>query len=157
MSTEHLDYLPNVVRELETMVFQKESKYDGSWKARGGVGAYFVSVRKFDALENMVKAHGYNVFAELGQSGDGTIEDTLRDIVGYGMLILAERRRLRVMQGGTPEDGGQHGKQRDTGEITDRSRTPDSSGLGKGGYSVGMSHPSTEDVSERHLMPRGYR
>lgn len=110
MSTEHLDYLHRIVTDAEAMVRMKEAKYNGSWKARGGIGAYFVAVRKFDALENMVVGLGYDVFGDLGEDGDGTIEDTLRDIVGYGLLILAERKRLRVMHGGTPEDGGQHAR-----------------------------------------------
>lgn len=108
MSKEHLDHLARIVTECEQLVRAKEDIYGGSWKQRGGVGAYFVSVRKFDSLEALVKAKGYDVFADLTHKGDGTIEDTLRDIVGYGLLILSERRRLRVLAGGTPEDGGHH-------------------------------------------------
>lgn len=145
MSTEHLDFLHRIVTDVEALIRSKERTYNGSWKKRGGVGAYFVSARKYDSLEQLMSKVGYDLFADLGKSGDGTVEDTLLDIAGYALLALAERRRLRVMQGGTPEDGGHYGKDGEGVEVSEQ--TSRNYRSGDSGYTVGMPHPSSENLS----------
>ena len=40
-----------------TGLLKAERSYGDSWKKRGGVGAFMMLARKWDRLENQVKAH----------------------------------------------------------------------------------------------------
>lgn len=108
MNMDHLKFLEPIASGLVKILHQKEREYKGSWKKRGGVGAFFVAIRKADALEEIVRKNDYDVFSMLGASGSASIEDQLEDLAGYCLLILAERAALRSYRPGTPEDGGHH-------------------------------------------------
>lgn len=108
MNMDHLKFLEPISQCLVKMLHEKEREYKGSWKKRGGVGAFFVAIRKADALEEIVRKNDYDVFSLLGVSGAASIEDQLEDLAGYCLLILAERAALRSYRPGTPEDGGHH-------------------------------------------------
>lgn len=79
-----------------------EEKYGDSWKSRGGVGAFMMLARKWDRLENILKASPtqYDVFkqilAELSTGEEGCL-DAVRDLRRY--LLLVEGELLR--QGAT--------------------------------------------------------
>ena len=77
-------------------VIEKDKTYKGSWKQRGGVGAFMMLARKWDRIQNMVEeyARQYDILhrgeQELVQNKpEGVIED-MQDLVGYLLLVLAE-------------------------------------------------------------------
>jgi hypothetical protein len=90
----YVDHIRAVALEIAELLIKKDLEYGGSWLARGGVGAYMMKVRKSDRLEVQVKRSGYDIFAAIERSQtDGSTEnllDTLKDDVGYAILILAE-------------------------------------------------------------------
>jgi len=120
----HMDYLERVMKEDLTTICHKENTYRGSWKKRGGIGAFFVAFRKVDRLEHIVAQHGYDIFTALDEDpsgADGSALAELRDLRCYLTLIEAEiisRNQMvwaevqaepaEPLRPGTPEDGGQH-------------------------------------------------
>jgi hypothetical protein len=90
MNMTHLEYLSSVadtdVRELQ----RKEQTYRGSWKRRGGVGAFMMLARKWDRLEEMMKERQYDIFAKPGGGEDGTVIAEVRDLRRYLLLVEAE-------------------------------------------------------------------
>lgn len=75
------------------MLEEKERTYQGSWKKRGGVGAFMMLARKWDRLETIVEANGYDVFAaitETIQEGDESVIEQIRDLRRYLTLVEAE-------------------------------------------------------------------
>lgn len=82
--------LPIVTDDLE-VIEHKEKTYKGSWRKRGGAGAFMMLARKWDRIENMAEAAGYDIFTLLreDESGaDGTMLAEVRDLRRY--LILVE-------------------------------------------------------------------
>jgi hypothetical protein len=119
----HMHYLRQVMDADMVMIKHKEATYRGSWKKRGGAGAYMVSARKIDRLENIAEKHSFDIFAalEVDMTGaDGSALAELRDLRCYLALIEAEvmarQEALRCggkahpeqFKSGTPEDGGHH-------------------------------------------------
>lgn len=89
----HMSYLEKVGRQDNAMLITKESTYKGSWKRRGGVGAFMMLARKWDRLESMCQAKGFDIFAAAGgdMSGeDGTPLAEIRDLRCYLTLVEAE-------------------------------------------------------------------
>lgn len=73
------------------VLFSKEQSYGGSWKKRGGVGAFMMLARKWDRIEQQVQAHGYDVFKAIeADSDDEGILDDIRDLRRYLFLVDAE-------------------------------------------------------------------
>lgn len=69
-------------------LFIKEKEYGGSWCKRGGIGAFFVAVRKLDRIENQINKRGTLALAlEHDKRAEG-IRDDLCDLRCY--LILWE-------------------------------------------------------------------
>src|SRR5262245_47876527 len=101
----HLNFLEQVTEEDLAEIRRKESTYEGSWKKRGGIGAFFVSIRKVDRLEHIVAQHGYDVFKALEADttgADGSALAELRDLRRYLTLIESEMlARLRHSQSQT--------------------------------------------------------
>lgn len=81
----HLGPRANAI--VETL-FEKEVAYQGSWAARGGPGAFFVTCRKWDRIESIAKRHGYDSFWMLDDNV-ADVEDDVRDLIGYLLLWLA--------------------------------------------------------------------
>lgn len=97
----YLDNLVVVAADDVAVLRAKEATYRGSWKKRGGVGAYMMLVRNFDRLEGILSprtpaergGYGYDVFAAIAAdtSGrDGTALACVRDARRYLMLVEAE-------------------------------------------------------------------
>jgi hypothetical protein len=124
----YLRYLSDIASADVALLLEKEKTYKGSWKKRGGVGAFMMLARKWDRLENMMEAGKpkYDLFAEIdaNPSGcDGTILAEIRDLRRYLLLVEAEMAArgtldLALLQNseelfkpGTPDDGGQHAQQ----------------------------------------------
>ena len=74
-------------------LFEKEKSYGGSWKKRGGVGAFMMLARKWDRIEQQVQEHGYDVFTAIENDGavDGILDD-IRDLRRYLFLVDAEMK-----------------------------------------------------------------
>lgn len=102
----HLQHLAGVAAYDVAELQRKEATYRGSWKQRGGVGAWMMAVRKIDRLEGMLHegsgyGFGFNVFAAIQsqcdaekdydkQGGDGMVLAEIRDLRRYLLLIEAE-------------------------------------------------------------------
>jgi len=100
MNMEHLKYLRTVAEADVAQVEKKEATYQGSWKKRGGVGAFMMAARKWDRLENMLK-NNFDILAEMlvSSSGkDGTVLAEVRDLRQY--LLLFEAEIMSRQQGG---------------------------------------------------------
>lgn len=93
MDNKHMDFLETVVAEDVALLRKKEQTYGASWKRRGGGGAFFVTARKWDRLENILKSFSWDVFAAIEQDGagrDGSALAEIRDLRCYLLLIEAE-------------------------------------------------------------------
>lgn len=104
---EHLDYIAGVVNNDIRVILEKESMYWGSWKARGGIGAFFITARKWDALENMLEKNEPNMYdifdaCVKGGAGDGSPLEQVRDLRRYLTLIEAEVIRLKAPKPSVP-------------------------------------------------------
>ena len=107
----HMDYLEEIARVDVTRLRKKEKLYGGSWKKRGGVGAFMMLARKWDRIENQAKhalhdadvrppnpeyrdIDAYDIFGHIeaqGDRNDGLLED-VRDLRCYLLLVEAEMR-----------------------------------------------------------------
>jgi len=67
---------------------EAEKSYGDSWRKRGGVGAFMMLARKWDRIENQVKAQQYDVFGaiESDRRADGIMDD-IQDLRRYLMLV----------------------------------------------------------------------
>lgn len=88
---------------LVAQLYEKEAQYAGSWQRRGGVGAYMMTCRKTDRIEEISKRNGYDIFKALVDN-DAGVEDDVKDLVTYYMLILSETKRQREEQLSLPLD-----------------------------------------------------
>lgn len=89
----HMDCLRAVADEDIRHLEMKEKTYGGSWKKRGGGGAFMMAARKWDRLENILPADNYDVFTAIQrQPGgeDGSVLAEVRDLRRYLLLIEAE-------------------------------------------------------------------
>lgn len=88
---DYLDKLTSVAENDVVELKRKDESYGGSWKKRGGVGAWMMAARKIDRLENQLQKMDYNIFEAIrdDDAEDGILDD-LRDLRRYLMLIEAE-------------------------------------------------------------------
>lgn len=83
------------IAERDVDALQKAGQsYGDSWKSRGGVGAFMMLARKWDRIENQVKATGYDVFEAYKQdpTADGILDD-IQDLRRYLLLVEEEITR----------------------------------------------------------------
>lgn len=87
----HLQHLEDVLDSDATITIQADLNYRGSWKRRGGTGAFHMLARKWDRLEPRVEAYGFDVFEAIAQDvrREGAIDD-VRDLRRYLALVEAE-------------------------------------------------------------------
>lgn len=91
MTLAYMDRLQEIADEDIRVLKVKDAEYGGSWKKRGGVGAYMMFARKTDRLEVAVKRHNYDVFvAATADTREEGILDDIRDARRYLALIEAE-------------------------------------------------------------------
>lgn len=91
----HMDHLEAVAAFDVATLRRKESTYQGSWKRRGGVGAFMMMARKWDRLEQILRTHEkeYDVFSCVqtqDNADDGSALAELRDLRQYLLLVEAE-------------------------------------------------------------------
>ena len=89
----HMSFLLHVTEFDLQRIQEKEKDYKGSWKRRGGVGAFMMLARKWDRLEPFIAAHGYDIFeaVRVDSRSEGVIDD-IRDLREYLLLVEAELR-----------------------------------------------------------------
>ena len=65
-----------------------QESYGDSWRSRGGVGAFMMSARKWDRIENQVSKDGYDIFKTINNdpSSSGILDD-IRDLRRYLLLV----------------------------------------------------------------------
>lgn len=119
--TTYLEQLATVAKEDVEGLLNAEREYGGSWKKRGGIGAFMMLARKWDRLEkqltmprvflvptgksdkdgNEVKeqmlVQAYDIFsmARRDPRPEGIIDD-VRDLRRYLLLVEAELRAMGV-------------------------------------------------------------
>lgn len=89
----HMEFLEIVAVEDCAALREKETTYKGSWKRRGGVGAFMMMARKMDRLEVMALRDNYDVFRMISddpEGEDGTPLAEIRDLRRYLLLVEAE-------------------------------------------------------------------
>lgn len=92
----HLQHLDAIASQDIAEIRRKEETYQGSWKKRGGAGAYHMLARKWDRLENMTMEYaGQDIFEAIEADGveagaDGTALAEVRDLRRYLLLVEAE-------------------------------------------------------------------
>ena len=125
-----LPYIASIdVEELN----RKEATYRGSWKNRGGVGAFMMLARKWDRLETICRENGWDIFKAVTLGGtseaDGTALSEIRDLRRYLLLVEAEMLGRMKHDDGTPkEDSNRHAAATpDSGEHVET--RPDTTGL----------------------------
>lgn len=93
-------HIRRVADGVAATVLKKDEEYGASWRRRGGRGAYHNFARKWDRIENIVENnHADDIFAAMSSVGGGlseSLEDSVKDIVGYGLLLLAEMEARRA-------------------------------------------------------------
>jgi len=119
---DHLNYLSSVATNDVDHIRNREATYKGSWKKRGGIGAFMMLARKWDRLESILAGNNpqYDIFTaiEMDHSGkDGSVLAEVRDLRQYLLLVEAEMlarwRHVKkpeddLFVAGTPDDGGHH-------------------------------------------------
>lgn len=89
----HLGCLEAVCEADLSEVRRKEATYKGSWKKRGGVGAWMMVARKIDRMEEMMREQP-DIFRAVVAGGlgggDGTLLAEIRDLRRYLLLIESE-------------------------------------------------------------------
>lgn len=115
-TTKHLEYLDAVALSDCEAVREKEATYQGSWKKRGGIGAFMMLARKWDRLEGMLnRGDRYDLFehiiAQGGSDKDGMVLAEVRDLRRYLLLVEAEMAArgvidLKPASGDTAFKGG---------------------------------------------------
>lgn len=84
--SEFVDRIRVLAESIVRMLEAKGNHYGDSWRKRGGPGAFMVMARKWDRIENMAAAKGYDIF-ELCHTNEGDINDDIDDLIGYLLLI----------------------------------------------------------------------
>ena len=113
----HMKFLEMIASQDVQELKRKEDTYKGSWKKRGGVGAFMMMARKWDRIEGILETRHYDVFNLdfISTEGhDGSLVAEIRDLRRYLVLIEAEifaREMQEPTRPGTPDDGGHHALQ----------------------------------------------
>jgi hypothetical protein len=91
MPDECLANLQNILVNDSVVIHEKDKSYRGSWKKRGGVGAFMMLCRKWDRLEAFVEATDYDIFKAIQSDSRGeSVLDDIRDLRRYLALVEAE-------------------------------------------------------------------
>lgn len=103
----HLAFVNDLALQDAAAVHAKEKTYQGSWKRRGGVGAFMMLARKWDRIETIVTTRfpvrtilgdeliggpaKYDIFEHIQHDpSDAGLLDDIRDLRRYLLLVEAE-------------------------------------------------------------------
>jgi len=95
----YTEELEGVAQKDVSEVKIKDAAYGGSWKKRGGIGAYMMMCRKWDRLEKAVEQeYGFDIFAAIEKDPrDESVLDDIRDLRRYLLLIESEIQSRRTI------------------------------------------------------------
>lgn len=112
---DHMDFLTEIANSDIAMLEEKEESYGGSWKKRGGVGAFMMLARKWDRIEKQVEREwclsegestaaqidAYDIFRHLQVDMEfrpdrDNLMDDLQDLRRYLMLVEAEMKARKA-------------------------------------------------------------
>lgn len=96
MDTENYKLLEALALKDVEVLKEKGKHYGDSWRKRGGVGAFMMLARKWDRIENMAIAKGYDVF---DAERDGVLED-IADLRRYLLLVEGHMLDRAAKNGG---------------------------------------------------------
>lgn len=86
------DDMGGLFHSLVSLAEDKDREYGASWCKRGGIGAWFTTVRKFDRLITQVKQKGNDIWNVSDEAGSTeSLEETIKDGINYLLLILEKR------------------------------------------------------------------
>tara|TARA_R110000824_G_scaffold68893_1_gene177642 strand:- start:1305 stop:1667 length:363 start_codon:yes stop_codon:yes gene_type:complete len=86
-----LSRLKNVFEKDNTALHEKDKDYQGSWKKRGGVGAFMMLCRKWDRIEARMRRTGYDIFKAIeDDTRQESVLDDIQDLRRYLALVEAE-------------------------------------------------------------------
>lgn len=87
----YIDKVDQVAKSDAAGIKEKDAAYGGSWKKRGGVGAFMMLARKWDRIELAVQENDWDVFVTItNDHREETIFDDIRDLRRYLNLVEAE-------------------------------------------------------------------
>lgn len=96
------EQLYDLVQACVDTAIQKDKEYGASWCRRGGIGAWFTTVRKFDRIATQLGNVGNDLWELRGDlNSTEALEETLIDAVNY--LLLIEEKRFFIMTGAEDE------------------------------------------------------
>lgn len=99
---DHLRFVSTIAHEDVEAVNSADRIYNGSWKRRGGVGAFMMLCRKWDRLEHRTENCNkpWDVFHAIltDTRREGCIDD-VRDLRRYLLLVEAEMRQRGFKSG----------------------------------------------------------
>jgi len=100
---EFYDTLNKVAFDLVETLRTKGAQYGNSWISRGGVGAFMMMTRKIDRIINQLKKPPiYDIVEHCRiDTRDEGIQDDLRDLTAYCLLILTWLEYTNVPSPGT--------------------------------------------------------
>jgi hypothetical protein len=89
--------LSKIYSDLVELTQKKNAEYGASWCRRGGQGAYFTMIRKFDRLETQMKNRAFDILNPLLDDPTSTesVDETIKDAINYLGLILERRQNIR--------------------------------------------------------------
>ena len=99
----HMRHVKEVLAHDYAGLDDKERQYRGSWKSRGGVGAFMMLARKWDRLEPFVGRYGYDIFEAVHKDRrpEGVIDD-IRDLRRYLALVESHCIDINLITQATP-------------------------------------------------------
>lgn len=88
-----------LLSSLVDLAESKDREYGASWCKRGGIGAWFTTVRKFDRLITQVRQKGNNIW-NVSEPVNSTesLEETIKDGINYLLLILEKRKVISEIE-----------------------------------------------------------
>ena len=91
MADNCLGNLKHIFETDNLVLHEKDKSYQGSWKRRGGIGAFMMLCRKWDRLEAFVEEKNYDIFQAIRDDPrDEGVLDDIRDLRRYLALIESE-------------------------------------------------------------------
>jgi hypothetical protein len=87
--------LLKAINDLVDLAIKKDSEYGASWCKRGGIGAWFTTVRKFDRMRTQLANKEMDIWDVSDKEGTTeSLEETILDAINYLLLILEKRHAI---------------------------------------------------------------
>lgn len=83
--------LMETLSRLVDVAEMKDREYGASWCKRGGIGAWFTTVRKFDRIQTQLKQQGFDVWKVDDTGKTESLDETLLDAINYLLLIMEKK------------------------------------------------------------------